>query len=217
MKFYVKFIGYGAQIVTGRGVECARLDFVTGITHLQISGGYIRASNRQELSCFVTSLSTYLQEIKNRPKAPHRNGYMEWTFGDSEIGLIPDANAEKILRKFQVLFCKIKSVLEQAEIMGLQIERRPYSEFIEEIESTGIARIEVHGVGVFKNGKLVSFQSLNTICPIQFVEREPCRVSFGGSSTRNEGEEVTAYYDQRILMKDAAARARHRHDSAKRH
>jgi hypothetical protein len=53
-------------------------------------------------------------------------------------------------------------VLEQAENIGLQIVRRPYAEYIDEINETGIARVECHGIGVFGEGKLTFHQSTFT-------------------------------------------------------
>jgi hypothetical protein len=46
-------------------------------------------------------------------------------------------------------------VLRQAFKVGMKIKRRPYSEFIDEIEKTGICRVRAYGVGLFENGKLL--------------------------------------------------------------
>ena len=52
-------------------------------------------------------------------------------------------------------FKKVQQVLEQAEEMGLHIKRRPYSEYIDEIARTGIARVEAFGFALFIEGKLI--------------------------------------------------------------
>ena len=45
-------------------------------------------------------------------------------------------------------------VLRQAWKVGRTIKRRAYSEYLDEIEKTGICRAEFLGVGVFENGTL---------------------------------------------------------------
>ena len=44
-------------------------------------------------------------------------------------------------------FLEIEQVLEQAEKIGSEIKRRPYSEYIDGIEKTGCCQVEVHGIG----------------------------------------------------------------------
>ena len=41
MEYYVKFVGYLAQIVTREEAIHAMLDFVTGSTSLYVSGGHV--------------------------------------------------------------------------------------------------------------------------------------------------------------------------------
>jgi hypothetical protein len=60
--------------------------------------------------------------------------------------------------------------LEQAQIVGLQI-KRPYSDYIDEIERTSIARVSLHGVGVFNDGK-VEFHPLNATTLVEFTDGE---------------------------------------------
>ena len=51
-------------------------------------------------------------------------------------------------------FAEIERVLEQAEQIGIAIERRPYAEYIDEIERTGLCRVEAYGFALLIDGKL---------------------------------------------------------------
>jgi hypothetical protein len=99
------------------------------------------------------------------------DSYTEFTHGDNQVRLTAGAGPKKVIRRLANRFRQIESVLEHTDIVGSQIERRPYSEYIDEIRATGFAKPEVHGVGVFDNGKFV-FHPLKLTAVAKPTERE---------------------------------------------
>ena len=175
MEYQVQFIGYAAYIVTEKESMHARLDFVTGGTYLYVGDGYIGVPNRHELASFVASLPMHLDTLNDklkRNRARDRGGKVEWSFGKNEICLPLRADAGICIRQFEMFLREIDPVLEQAEIIGLQIKRRPYSKYIDEIDKTRIARVVLYGVGVFNNGRL-DFRPSNKTALVEFTDCEP--------------------------------------------
>jgi hypothetical protein len=54
-------------------------------------------------------------------------------------------------------FRQFEPVLQKVEILGSQIKRRPWSEYLDEFRETGIARVEIHGEALFQNRTLIDF------------------------------------------------------------
>jgi hypothetical protein len=83
--------------------------------------------------------------------------------GDDGSGIRVPAGADprKAIQQLTAKFRRLEPVLQQAEIISARIERRPYSEYLDEIKKTGIGRVEIHGIGLFKHGKL-TFHPLNS-------------------------------------------------------
>jgi hypothetical protein len=77
------------------------------------------------------------------------------SFGENEICVAPGADLTKFIRQIVKHASEVQHVLEQAEKIGSRIKRRPYSEYLDEIEETGLARVESHGFGLFVDGKLI--------------------------------------------------------------
>jgi hypothetical protein len=63
----------------------------------------------------------------------------------------------RFIRQITKRFTEIEQVLDQAEQIGSRINRRPYSEYVDEIGRTGRAAVECHGVALFVGGKLVFY------------------------------------------------------------
>jgi hypothetical protein len=154
MEYEVRFVGYAAFVVTRKEDLHAWLDFVTGRTRLFVRGGDVSTPSGRELSRFIAKLPTHLDELR-QDTARRSSGDVEWNFGENEISLDARSNPAKIIRRFEARLHQLEPVLEQAENIGLQIVRRPYAEFIDEINETGIARIQCHGIGVFSEGSLL--------------------------------------------------------------
>jgi hypothetical protein len=174
MQYYVKFVGYMAQIVTKKEEIHAILDFLTGSTSLKVSGGYVIVPNRCALGPYIASLLTCLNDPDEKSKLSmtrHGVSSTELTHGEDRIRLAPGADPKKVIRRLANRFRQIEPVLEHADIVGSQIERRPYSEYLDEIEATGFAQPKVHGLGVFDKGKFF-FHPLNLTAVVKPTERE---------------------------------------------
>jgi hypothetical protein len=159
IKYYVKFIGYGAVVVTKSEVEHATLDFVSGATFLHVNGGFAMVSTLADLPRFVADLqSNQLSEVDlavHEDPAGHPNSEVKRTMGDNEICFYPGADPTKVIQRLTSRIRRVEPVLRQAEIIGSSIDRRPYSDFIAEIEATGLVRVVFHGYGIFEKSKLV--------------------------------------------------------------
>jgi hypothetical protein len=75
--------------------------------------------------------------------------------GQNTISIAPCTKITKFIRQVTQRFTEVEQVLEQAEEIGLQIKRRPYSEHIDEIAETGLSQIEAFGFALFIDGKLI--------------------------------------------------------------
>jgi hypothetical protein len=170
-KYGVKFIGYSAFVgahENGHEVDYAQLDFVTGAASVKTDCGWVIAPSRAELSSIVAALPTRKREIREllrQRAAQTANQQLAETPGEDDPGLIelgnntiriePGTKVNNFIRQVRARFSAIEQLLEQAEQIGSQITRRPYEEYIDEIDRTGLCRIEVHGFGVFHDGKLI--------------------------------------------------------------
>jgi hypothetical protein len=71
--------------------------------------------------------------------------------------LLPETDVRKFIRQITKRFLEIEAVLEQAELVGSRIKRRPYGEYIDEIRKTGLCRLEAFGFGLYLDGKLTFY------------------------------------------------------------
>jgi hypothetical protein len=67
----------------------------------------------------------------------------------------PNTDVNAVIREVTERFAQVKRILEEAEVIGSRIKRRPYSLFIGEMKTTGSSHIELYGHGAFVNGKLI--------------------------------------------------------------
>jgi hypothetical protein len=174
VKYAVKFVGYSARVIARRNereYDYAHLDFVTGGASVHAERGRARATSRVGLTSLVRSLPNHARDLRDlvRQRDAHvqdqgaavgivvdaTSNWINLTIGENEVHLAPDTNINKFIRQISGRFTEIEQVLEQAEQIGARIKRRPYSEFIDEIEKTGLARVEGHGFGLFQDGKLI--------------------------------------------------------------
>src|SRR5262249_53878654 len=77
--------------------------------------------------------------------------------GESEVWVAPGTDVYRFIRQIFQRFIEVERLLEQAEQIGSRIKRRPYSEYIDEIERTGRCRVEAHGFGLFVDGRLIFY------------------------------------------------------------
>jgi hypothetical protein len=208
MEYHVKFIGYIGLIVTRKEIIHAALDFVTGSTQLDCKGGSVVVPTRRELAPFVASLPTYLHELndrRNRNTARGKSREITAGHGASGIHLAQGADPRQVIRVLQARLRQIEPVLEQTDIIGSQIGRKPYLEYMDEIRQTGVARVPLHGLGIFKDGKLV-FHPANLSVAIKPTEGKTNYHILWDESSPEIMESDTAYWDYFVEgAKDIAA------------
>jgi hypothetical protein len=170
VKYGVKFVGYAGYVVNRREVMYAMLDFITAAVWLHADCGQVRASRLVNLGPFLKRFPEVATELEARLRegaAPEHEqcaelASMRGTASDvvtlhvGEYLILLDRNADvnKFVRQLNKRFLEIEQVLEQAEQIGSRIARRPYCDYINEIAETGLARVEVHGYGLFIDGTL---------------------------------------------------------------
>jgi hypothetical protein len=167
-KYGVKFVGYSAHVIRkGREVEYAALDFVTGRASVNADQGWV-SSKRADLGAFVGNLPTLSTELQQRLWRRSDPSFKETDFtcgsemvrmscGENEICAAPEMDVSKFIRQITKRFLEIEAVLEQAELVGSRIKRRPYGEYIDEIRKTGLCRVEAFGFGLYLDGKLIFY------------------------------------------------------------
>jgi hypothetical protein len=148
----VLFIGYMAQIENRQRIVYARIDFISGHVILEADGGHVHVRRIRDLRPFVASPRQGINELKKR--ADDECCKIEVSDGENKLFVEPGADLDQVILHLTERCSKTESVLRQALKVGLKVKRRPYHEHIDEIEKTGIIRLEFHGIGVFKNNKL---------------------------------------------------------------
>jgi hypothetical protein len=174
-QYGVHYLGYSAKLIASkddREIEYAHLDFVSGAVSLNASEGWILVPKFDDLGTAVASLSGHLNKLKQVIRRGVPPPATE--SGDFEIFLQPGADADRFCAEIAERFTEIQEYLNEAEEFGRTIKRRPYSEYLDEIERTGIGRVEVHGSGLFVDGKLHFFPDVRT--ELVKVERSPSGV-----------------------------------------
>jgi hypothetical protein len=166
----------------GPDVDYAMLDFVRGGVCMIADGGWVMVSNRSDLEPFLKDLPKLANEIQDRlrkgrgefsqqsaglPEPWDRLGALQamlrpsaedmftLSWGQNKITVASSTKITKFIRQVTQRFNEVQQLLEQAEEMGLQIKRRPYAEYIDEVAETGLARVEVFGFAFFVDGKLI--------------------------------------------------------------
>ena len=159
-RFGIKFIGYIADIIAlknGCEVDYATMDFVSGGVILKATGGFVSVTNRADLELFVASLPkrvNELQELLTANMSADNNHVIALACGQNSVHIYSTADPNQVIQELVERCSEIDEVLRQVEDIGSQIERRPYVEYLDEIEATGNCRVEVHGFGLFENGRL---------------------------------------------------------------
>jgi hypothetical protein len=163
-QYGVKFVGYSAVVMArkyGREVEYATLDFITG--YASVLGDYSSVtSKRADLGPLVRSLpdlKSELQALLSQHPAHglEQKGSNRITVarGQNTICVAAGTDLKKFIRQITKRFLEIEQLLEQAEKIGSEIKRRPYSEYIAGIEKTGLAQVEGHGFALYIGRRLI--------------------------------------------------------------
>ena len=180
VQYGVKFVGYSAEVIK-KGCEAAyaRLDFITGHAFVHADRGWISAK-RADLGPFVQSLPKLITELQQRlcqrsDETDFSRGseMVRISCGGNEICVAPGVDARKFIRQVTKQFLEIEAVLEQAELVGSRIKRRPYGEYIDEIGKTGVCRVEVHGSGLYVNGKLIFYPDYQVLFIKPLLDEAP--------------------------------------------
>jgi hypothetical protein len=169
MEVWVAFCGYSAYVVArryGREMKYGELDFVSGAVHMHADDGWVLVPKRADLEPFLKTLSEDADQLQDlvRKHTEQTTGAVERTAlagerieiskGPHIVSIAPGTKVSKFIRQITQRFDEVRKALEQAEEIGSRIKRRPYSEYIDEIEKTGISRIEHHGFALLVGGKL---------------------------------------------------------------
>src|SRR5262249_19054114 len=80
--------------------------------------------------------------------------HVEVDFSGNRIVISAGATLNQVIRQLAKRGSETEQVIEQAEHIGMQIQRWPYSEHIDQLKKTGIARVISYGVGIFEDGTL---------------------------------------------------------------
>jgi uncharacterized protein YsxB (DUF464 family) len=175
-KYAVKFVGYAASVIARKGhreIDYAHLDFVCGAASIHAYGGWVSVRKRTDLRPLVKILPELANELRERlgeaaaqtPQESIWSSSMTRTadtminvsHGQDSVCVAPGTDISKFIRQITKRFTEIEQVLDQAEQIGSRINRRPYSEYIDEIGRTGLARVEFHGFGLFLGGRLIFY------------------------------------------------------------
>jgi hypothetical protein len=156
----VKFVGYAAYVYaleSGHEVHCATLDFVCGAASVCTDGGLVMAPSRCDLGECVRTLPQFAHELRQLQNGAVSTGNISLSHRQDTVWIAADVEVNSFIQQITKRFIEVEEVLAQADKIGLRIKRRPYQDFIDEIEETGIVRCEIHGGGLFVNGKLLFY------------------------------------------------------------
>jgi hypothetical protein len=172
-RFGVKFIGYTAYLGARkyhREIDYAELSFLTGTASILADGGWVKVRNRADLGPLMKILPDLANELRERlregaAQVPQESvgssmtrtadDLIKLSHGQSEVCVLPGTDVNRFIRQIIKHFTEIEQGLEEVEQIGSRIKRRPYSEYVDEIERTGLVRVEVHGFGLFLHGRLI--------------------------------------------------------------
>jgi hypothetical protein len=154
-RYGVKFVGYIAEILAlenGKEIEHATLDFVSGSVSLMAADALVLVPRRADLMSFVASLPGHADRLTEL--LCRSTSHVAAEFSGNLIIISAGATLNQVIRQLAKRCSETEQVIEQAERIGMQIQRRPYSEYIDHLKKTGITRVISYGVGIFENGTL---------------------------------------------------------------
>jgi hypothetical protein len=121
-------------------------------------------SKRADLGPLVRSLPDLKSELQALLSQQSARGLEEkdanmvnLSRGQNTICIAVHTNVKKFIRQVTKRFFEIEQVLEQAEKIGSEIKRRPYSEYLAEIGKTGVAQVEYHGFALYIDRRLIFY------------------------------------------------------------
>jgi hypothetical protein len=154
-RFVVTFAGYSADIVAlknGKAIDYAMLDFISGSVRLTVAGASVLVPRRADLKPFVASLPGHADRL--RELLCRSTSRVQVDFSGNLISISAGATLNQVIRQLAKRCSETEQVIEQAERIGMEIQRWPYREYIDHLKKTGICRVISYGVGIFENGTL---------------------------------------------------------------
>jgi hypothetical protein len=143
-------------------------------------GGCVIVPRRVDLGPFLNSLPKLAKELQLLQRQRDRELSQQTTplaerpvtgcamitlsDGSNTVTIAPGIDVPRFSRAVMKRFNEIEQILEQAEAIGLRLNRRPHSAYIDEVAETGICRVESHGYGLFVNGRLIFYPNYQVIC-----------------------------------------------------
>jgi hypothetical protein len=177
LKYGVQFYGYVAVVVArkkGGDVECATIDFVTGVTTVYAdagpNGGFVTA---RDLALFVQDLPKILPEVEELLKELtssggeiRRGSYLATLAEFPSEGRVIRIQISSGAKKHAILVpagVQFQQVINQAKLLGNSIKRRPYEEYLDELAKIGVGRVESYGFALFMDGHLRFYPERRTL------------------------------------------------------
>ena len=178
LRYAVKFVGYSAYVIArkyGRDDEylVADLNCVCGVACMYADGGFVVVPKRIDLKPFLESLpklATELQEAllrqRNRELSQQTTGVAERgaadevrvSCGPNTVWVAPGTVINRFIRQLTERFIEIERILEQTEEIGLRIKRRPYFEYLADIDfKTEICPVEIHGFALSVDERMIFY------------------------------------------------------------
>jgi hypothetical protein len=174
IKCAVRYVGYSAYVIVRkytREVQYATLDFVSGAVLISVDDrGFVMVPKRVDLEPLLTELPKLADELQNLVRQREAEllqqatslsertvGAIRVPFGRNQVTVYPGTEMTRFIQQITQRVKGIKLVLKQAEEIGLGINRRPYSEYINGIAKTGLSRVEYHGDAYFVDGRLIFY------------------------------------------------------------
>lgn len=127
MEYCIKICGQVAY-VSRKGFMHAKLAFPNKDALLCSRESHISVSDCRELPSFVASLPARVDAINRQikcSKASKKIRSVKCRFAENYITVPPTADVRKIIKRFTALLVKIEPLIELAEVICTQIQRRP--------------------------------------------------------------------------------------------
>lgn len=172
-QYGVNFVGYSAHVMKRDNADeiIATLSFVTGDACVSMDESDIQARSRAELRHFLRridakkrrlerlihesgSAGAELQDKEFTVKIDHEDGRVTLEADGNSAQLRLGTKLDHFVQKFSKRLAEIEDILRQAEEIGMQIERMPYSEYIENRIRDGFFLMERQGFAIYEEGRL---------------------------------------------------------------
>jgi len=149
MEFQIEFIGYAAYIRTTNQRTDAILHYGGMGANLFIPGGHLAVGSWDDLSPVISQI-----------RAGEGMRSIEWSSDlpypvcGTNVWVKSRVDRSEALGKFVEVFDRLEVLLGIVDVLASSIKRKPFFAYLEDTKRAGVARVKLHGHGVFKRGKL---------------------------------------------------------------